>query len=107
MHEVVQGAAQKSWGVHVARLAGVPETVLTRAEALLKAADNRQLASAPLPLFAAQAQPAPGLEVAKGLLRHIADTDPDALTPREALAKLYQFQEEARHVRAAVEENLV
>lgn len=105
MHEVVKGAAQKSWGVHVARLAGVPEFVLLRAEALLKAADAQQPGTALLPLFATSRSTPFFSEEARALFQHIASIDPDALTPREAQAKLYQLQGEAEQVYSAFEEH--
>jgi DNA mismatch repair protein MutS len=86
MHEVVEGAAQKSWGVHVARLAGVPDAVTRRAETLLRAAEKAT--EAPLPLFAAAApvpEPSP-------LLAELAALDPDSLSPREALTALYNLR---------------
>jgi DNA mismatch repair protein MutS len=92
MHEVVEGAAQKSWGVHVARLAGVPETIAKRAESLLKAAERNLLASSPLPLFAS-VEPviSPGEEA---LRQRLAMLNPDAMTPREALDALYELRDE-------------
>ncbi len=99
MHEVVAGAAQKSWGVHVARLAGVPEAVLGRADALLKSAERQQMAAQPLPLFAASPRP-PEDEARDTLLSSLARLDPDALSPREALASLYRLRDEARKVLA-------
>lgn len=104
MHEVVQGAAQKSWGVHVARLAGVPEAVLRRADALLKAAERQQNAAAPLPLFAAVAPPAHAPEH-EALLDDLAVLDPDTLSPREALAQLYRLREQVRQIRTGSMEN--
>lgn len=106
MHEVVQGAAQKSWGVHVARLAGVPEIVLHRADSLLKAVDDQQLVNTPLPLFA-NAKPVVAVPKAiEALCRHIMNIEPDTLTPRDALAKLYQLHDEARQSYEALEENI-
>jgi DNA mismatch repair protein MutS len=87
MHEVAAGAAQRSWGVHVARLAGVPESVAKRAEVLLKAADRNAAAASALPLFAA-AEPAPGVSIEAELER----LDPDKMTPREALSALYELR---------------
>jgi DNA mismatch repair protein MutS len=90
MHEVVRGAAQRSWGVHVARLAGVPESVVTRAEILLKAAERKTAAAAALPLFAPEpaAMPEPG----EKLMAALEELDPDKMTPREALAALYELR---------------
>jgi DNA mismatch repair protein MutS len=102
MHEVIRGAAQRSWGVHVARLAGVPEAVAKRAEFLLKAAERSTPASAPLPLFAnlPQAEPAnseahgpPPAEAARAaLLAELEGLDPDRMTPRQALDALYALR---------------
>jgi DNA mismatch repair protein MutS len=87
MHEVAEGAAQRSWGVHVARLAGVPESVARRAEILLKAAERNTSAAGTLPLFAAAApQPETPLEMALNGL------DPDKMSPREALEALYELR---------------
>ncbi len=104
MHEVIEGAAQKSWGVHVARLAGVPDAVLRRAETLLKAAERQQNASAPLPLFANIAPPAPP-SGAQMLLETLATLDPDTLSPREALAQLYRLRDEVRKTHTGPAEN--
>jgi DNA mismatch repair protein MutS len=86
MHEVASGAAQRSWGVHVARLAGVPESVARRAEVLLKAAE-RNAAAAALPLFAA-VEPTAESPIEAELER----LDPDKLTPRDALCALYELR---------------
>ncbi len=87
MHEVAPGAAQRSWGVHVARLAGVPESVAKRAEFLLKAAERNGPSAKLLPLFAA-VEPAAdsGIEAA------LEGFDPDKMTPREALSALYELR---------------
>jgi DNA mismatch repair protein MutS len=87
MHEVAEGVAQRSWGVHVARLAGVPESVARRAESLLKAAERNVSANGTLPLFAAAAPPEETpLEAA------LAGIDPDKMSPREALEALYDLR---------------
>ncbi len=90
MHEVVEGAAQRSWGVHVARLAGVPEPVAKRAEALLKAAEREAAAANTLPLFAGapEAEPQPEDE----LIAALDMLAPDQMSPREALDALYALQ---------------
>jgi DNA mismatch repair protein MutS len=96
MHEVVEGAAARSWGVHVARLAGVPELVAKRAEALLKAAERNGASTSPLPLFA-NLDPEPALPAPPSPLHEfVLALDPDSLTPREALEKLYELRTAAR-----------
>jgi DNA mismatch repair protein MutS len=87
MHEVVAGAAQRSWGVHVARLAGVPENVAKRAEFLLKAAERNVPVSPALPLFAHAAPPE-----THEVLAELEALEPDRMTPREALDALYALR---------------
>ena len=96
-HRVASGAAEKSWGLHVARLAGVPAPVLTRAAAVLKALEERARGLDPLsdemPLFARAA--APRKEPAASdnpVLEALAALDPDALSPREAQDELYRLK---------------
>ncbi len=89
MHEVVPGAAQRSWGVHVARLAGVPEPVAKRAEILLKAAERTAPVAAPLPLFAAAPAPA---DERDAVLAELEQLDPDQMSPRAALEALYALR---------------
>ena len=96
LHEVVAGAADRSYGIQVAKLAGLPPAVVKRAQVLLAEleASERQ---APvqkliddLPLFAALVPAAP--PAADPLREALAALDPDALTPREALETIYQLQ---------------
>jgi DNA mismatch repair protein MutS len=89
MHEVVPGAAQRSWGVHVARLAGVPEPVAKRAEILLKAAERTAPAPSPLPLFAAAPVPP---DERDAVLAELEQLDPDQMSPRAALEALYALR---------------
>jgi DNA mismatch repair protein MutS len=86
MHEVAEGAALRSWGVHVARLAGVPETVARRAEFLLKAAERHGPVTGTLPLFAAAAPEEDALET------EFLALNPDGMSPREALDALYELR---------------
>ncbi|WP_457798460.1 DNA mismatch repair protein MutS [Methylocystis sp. S23] len=95
LHEVVTGAADRSYGVHVAQLAGLPASVVARAHAILaelEAADRRAPVEAlidDLPLFkhvVEAARPKDALREA------LAKIDPDQLSPREALAALYELK---------------
>ena len=95
LHEVAAGAAGRSWGVHVAELAGVPGPVVKRAAQLLASLEKgggRSGKVEALPLFAAapHALPASEAPVEPDRLRdELAAIDPDRLSPREALEKLY------------------
>jgi len=93
LHEVAAGAAGRSFGVAVAKLAGVPKPVVARAASLLASLEERGAgltAPAELPLFAA-ARPATAAEP-DPLHAAIADLDLDALSPREALEILYRLK---------------
>ena len=87
LHQVAPGAADKSYGLAVARLAGVPAPVLARAHAVLTRLETRRdqtggIAAGvdSLPLFAAPAAP-----TGDDLREKLASIDPDNITPREAL----------------------
>ena len=97
LHEVAEGAADRSYGLHVARLAGLPEAVTARAQEILsrlEAGDGAQALARladELPLFAPPppASPAPPPSAVEAALTGI---DPDRLTPREALDALYRLK---------------
>ena len=100
LHEVLAGTARKSWGVHVARLAGVPEPVVERAGRLLRELERAENAiPEPLPLFAPQKTLSPPVE--NTLKNRLMDIDPDTLTPRAALDVLYDLRKEAMQTPAA------
>jgi DNA mismatch repair protein MutS len=101
LHEVGEGAADRSYGVHVARLAGLPDAVLTRAEEVLHGLEQGEARSAParlaedLPLFAAlveQHRPRPRPKETSALETALAEVEPDALSPREALQLVYRLK---------------
>jgi DNA mismatch repair protein MutS len=113
LHEVVQGTADRSYGIHVARLAGLPEPVLRRAAAVLKRLEEGEARSAPsslaedLPLFAAmlREQPPARHDGSSEVEQLLVEVDPDQLTAREALDLVYRLKkclvDEAgsRHIR--------
>jgi DNA mismatch repair protein MutS len=101
LHEVMPGAADRSYGIQVAKLAGLPGAVITRAKSVLaklEAQDRGTPAKAlvdDLPLFATPARAAaePATETAADkLLREVAAIHPDELSPREALEALYRLK---------------
>ena len=111
LHEVAAGAAGRSWGVHVAELAGVPASVVRRAASLLASLEKHGgplgSAGAPLtalPLFAASPSAPPSASPSAGapdapcatepdpLAAAIAALEPDRMTPREALDELYRLK---------------
>ncbi|MDR6292569.1 DNA mismatch repair protein MutS [Inquilinus ginsengisoli] len=101
LHEVAPGTADRSYGIHVARLAGLPAAVIGRAEEVLEALEQgkqgRSVARLvdDLPLFsAAMARPTTLAEAAgpSEVESALAEIDPDAMTPREALERLYALK---------------
>ncbi|WP_395944172.1 DNA mismatch repair protein MutS [Brevundimonas sp.] len=93
LHEAAPGAADRSYGVQVAKLAGVPASVVARARSVLERLEGEKAATArldDLPLFAvAEPEPVRGPTPVETALQ---DVDPDALTPREALEALYRLK---------------
>ncbi|MDG6094539.1 DNA mismatch repair protein MutS [Acetobacter sp. AN02] len=102
-HEVIPGSAHRSWGVHVARLAGVPLPVVERAGRLLRELERENARTqAPLPLFDTMAEASSSATVSEGmseLENRIAQLDPDSCTPREALEILYDLRKAALEAR--------
>jgi len=99
LHEVAAGAADRSYGIHVARLAGLPGAVVARAEEVLTALESSDQAGAvarladDLPLFAAArpaARPAPSRVSA--LEQRLKMVNPDELSAREALDLMYELK---------------
>jgi DNA mismatch repair protein MutS len=91
LHEVQAGPASRSYGVQVARLAGMPAGVLRQARSGLEALEAQQRdAQAQVDLFAT----APSVPIATASLldEAVADLDPDSLSPREALEALYRLK---------------
>jgi len=101
LHEVLPGSADRSYGIQVARLAGLPPPVIARAKAVLaklEAQDRGQTARAladDLPLFAvpsrAAAELAPPSE-AEQLISALKAMHPDEMSPRDALEALYRLK---------------
>ena len=96
LHEVADGAADRSYGIAVAKLAGLPPAVVARARSVLAKLEAGRDATGgiaagldDLPLFAT----APEVEEQPdALAAALAEIDPDSLTPREALDALYRLK---------------
>jgi DNA mismatch repair protein MutS len=91
LHELQPGPASRSYGVQVARLAGMPASLLRQARATLEALEaSKHAADAQIDLFATPPAVAP-VEASK-LDAAVAALDPDMLSPKEALAALYELK---------------
>ena len=99
LHEVTAGAADRSYGIHVAKLAGLPQAVVRRAESVLAALEEGREGHKPLaridelPLFSASAAPPPKGSAVEDALGSI---EPDALTPKQALEVLYELKKKLK-----------
>ena len=102
LHEVRKGAADRSYGVQVAQLAGLPSTVISRARIVLEALEKGEREGGAkqktliddLPLFSAVRTEKPKKQ---SLVEEtLAKIHPDELSPKEALDLLYQLKEAAK-----------
>ena len=101
LHRVREGPASQSYGIQVAKLAGVPGTVLADARKRLTALEeqhhHREAASAQGDLFSAFREPSDNAAAYEStahsaLAERLREIDPDSLTPREALRALYELR---------------
>ena len=101
LHEVRKGAADRSYGVQVAKLAGLPESVIARASVVLQALEKGEREGGSqkaiiddLPLFAAAPPPQPAPPSGPSILEEaLSDVQPDTLRPLDALNLIYQLKE--------------
>ena len=101
LHEVGPGAADRSYGIHVGALAGLPKSVVSRASEVLETLEKGEQSSAmtaladDLPLFQVHEREAvvSGLPGPSRLEEALRDTDTDALTPRQALDLIYRLKD--------------
>ena len=96
LHSVQDGPASQSYGLQVAALAGIPNTVLNQARRHLALLEKQQRSETPqMGLFdqlvvpeVTEEDPGPDL-----LRKKMDELDPDSLSPREALALLYELKD--------------
>ncbi|TMJ86614.1 MAG: DNA mismatch repair protein MutS [Alphaproteobacteria bacterium] len=99
LHEVVPGAADRSYGIQVAKLAGLPLAVIERAKVVLAKLEAEDRASPrdfdEMPLFAATPRAPSPRAAADTLVAALAAIHPDEMSPREALEALYALKVKA------------
>lgn len=98
MHKVIKGSAERSYGIHVAKLAGIPAQVIDRAQYILEDLSSKNAGvtnQTELPLFSPSSfqEPTYHNSAVEDALR---ETNPDTLSPREALDFLYLLKEKLR-----------
>ncbi|MBO7258150.1 MAG: DNA mismatch repair protein MutS, partial [Alphaproteobacteria bacterium] len=93
LHEVGEGAIDRSYGIHVAKLAGLPTSVLDRAEEVLAGLEDKKRQQQPLfddlPLFCAAKEPTLKTSEVENRLK---DVNLDLMSPKEALDLLYNLK---------------
>ncbi|MEJ6389913.1 DNA mismatch repair protein MutS [Gymnodinialimonas ulvae] len=99
LHEVRDGAADRSYGVQVAKLAGLPDAVIDRAQVVLDALEEgdreggkRKAVIDDLPLFRATPAPPPRISKPSEVEEKLRAVHPDEMTAREALTLLYELK---------------
>jgi DNA mismatch repair protein MutS len=105
LHEVKKGAADRSYGVQVAKLAGLPDAVIVRARVVLEALEKGEREGGAtqktliddLPLFASTPPPTPVKVEASPALDLLGDILPDELSPKQALDLIYKLKEAAKN----------
>jgi DNA mismatch repair protein MutS len=104
LHKIVPGRSDRSYGIQVARLAGLPETVITRARAILSALERDELARGGRPsISGTSAEPqqqlglfqmTPADPATERLAQRVRDIDPNSLTPLQALSLLAELKKD-------------
>ncbi|MCL4132556.1 UNVERIFIED_CONTAM: hypothetical protein GTU68_014678 [Idotea baltica] len=99
LHEVKQGTADRSYGVQVARLAGLPKTVVDRAKVVLEALEKGEREGQQkafiddLPLFSATPSPLQSKTAPSEVEARLKNVLPDDLSPKEALELIYELRD--------------
>ncbi|OPZ76906.1 MAG: DNA mismatch repair protein MutS [Alphaproteobacteria bacterium ADurb.Bin438] len=97
LHEIIEGVADRSYGIHVAKIAGMPKPAITRANIILKQLENKDTKTTSLPLFAVSNTVEDNkfkdfYDKNKDLIEDVKKINPDNLSPREALDYLYKIK---------------
>ena len=94
LHEVVHGAADRSYGIQVAKLAGLPSSVVKRARQVLASLEATRSSSSldALPLFSYEPREPPPAPPPDEMRAALMALDPDAMSPRDALEALYKLR---------------
>ncbi|MBI3916074.1 MAG: DNA mismatch repair protein MutS [Betaproteobacteria bacterium] len=98
LHSVEEGPANQSYGLQVAQLAGVPPQVIRAARKRLAQLEQQAVdAGAQGDLFATAAAPATAVAPEHPALELLRESDPDALSPKQALELLYRLRQQLEH----------
>jgi DNA mismatch repair protein MutS len=92
LHKIVEGGADRSYGIHVAQLAGLPKPVIHRAEEILQELEQGQTMHTQAPESKSSVQQLVLFANENPVLDELKSIDVDALSPLEALTKLYELK---------------
>ena len=94
LHKIVPGSADRSYGIHVAQLAGLPKTVIHRAEEILEALERDSHRAPIRPRRIAEIRQLALFPETSPIIEELKKLDLESMTPLEALNKLYELQRE-------------
>jgi DNA mismatch repair protein MutS len=98
LRRMLPGGADKSYGIHVAQLAGLPRAVVHRAEEVLSSLENKRHNSGKIKAASSpQLQLFVGEAVSSEVADELSKLEPDSMTPLEALNKLYELKKKAEN----------
>lgn len=98
LRRIVPGCADRSYGIHVARLAGLPESLLKRADDILEGLEEE--GKGPVPVKAAKKEEPMGFDLfTSPIIDELADMDVMSKTPIEAMEILFRLSKEAKEAR--------
>jgi DNA mismatch repair protein MutS len=92
LHQIVPGGTDRSYGIHVAQLAGLPRDIINRAYEILRDLERHAPTAAVEPSRLERAQQIALFPESSPILEELADLDVNALTPLEAINKLYEWK---------------
>ncbi len=96
LYRIVAGGADRSYGIHVGRLAGLPRAVIARSEEILRALESQRGGQAAGRREGPPSPQLPLLPRMDPIWEELAELDLDAMTPLEAMTQLYELRERAR-----------
>jgi DNA mismatch repair protein MutS len=96
LHRILPGGADRSYGVHVAQLAGLPRSVITRAQEILEELESARAGGSFRPRRVESFAQLPLLAPDGGLREELSALEIDGMTPLQAMTKLYELVERAR-----------
>ena len=95
----MRGGADQSYGIEVARLAGIPDGVVRRSKQILQELDSQGAVALPIrPVAEEEMQISLASTMSQGLVDTLRNLDVDTLTPLEAMTKLYELVKEAKQI---------